>query len=232
MPNPEGHNRKNGLHARTERRRDVSRLYVEGMSQTDIARTLGVAQGTVSKDITALHRDWLASSVRDFDTAKAVELLRLDAVIYESWQSFRRSCQPPPRRLDSKGNPIEQAAPPGAVEYLREIHACLVTKLKVLGALRPDSIKLSLMAMQQANLPWAEVLKVARTEAGTDTIEAEILAVMAQAQAAQGSPRPIYGLKELPPVPTEADLAALDTATLEQHIRLLQEGNGDDPRHS
>lgn len=92
MPNP-GKNRKNDLQARLDRHRRVAELYLRGLSQMEIAERLGCSQPTVSNDLAGLRAEWLASSLRDFNEAKAQELAKLDELEREAWRAWERSCQ-------------------------------------------------------------------------------------------------------------------------------------------
>src|SRR5262245_53581405 len=91
MPNA-GKNRKNNLYQRLDRRKRVAALYIQGQSQARIAEQVGVAQGTISYDLQAIRKEWLASSVRDFDEAKSQELAKLDHLEAEAWAGWERSC--------------------------------------------------------------------------------------------------------------------------------------------
>jgi transposase-like protein len=74
-----------------ERRRAVAERYVRGQTQCQIARALEIAQGTVSKDLTALRKEWLAASIGDVGARKAEELARLDAAEREFWAAWEQS---------------------------------------------------------------------------------------------------------------------------------------------
>ena len=53
-----------------ERRSKVADLYVQGHTQTAIGNQLGVSQGTISGDLIVIRKEWLASTIRDFDLAR------------------------------------------------------------------------------------------------------------------------------------------------------------------
>lgn len=75
--------RKNGELIRD--RRVIGDLYLKGWTQTAIGEELGLSQQTISRDIGALHKDWLVSSLVDFDKAKAGELAKIDLLEREAW---------------------------------------------------------------------------------------------------------------------------------------------------
>jgi transcriptional regulator with XRE-family HTH domain len=93
MANP-GKNRKNQLHQRLDRRRQVAQLYSRGLSQVEIAERLGVSQPTVSNDLKVLRAEWLPSALTDFNQAKAQELAKIDNLEREAWTAWQRSCGP------------------------------------------------------------------------------------------------------------------------------------------
>ena len=71
-------------------RRLISDLYFDGRIQADIAKETGLSQATVSRDIKALQRDWLKSSLIDFDKAKANELAKIDDLERRFRQAWER----------------------------------------------------------------------------------------------------------------------------------------------
>ena len=72
-------------------RRRVAALYLQGRYQVDIAAELGIDQSTVSRDLKAIRKEWRASSVRDFDEARAQELAKIDELEREAWAAWERS---------------------------------------------------------------------------------------------------------------------------------------------
>src|SRR5262245_20634591 len=81
-------------HVTAEQRREtIAALYVRGQSQSAIARQVGVTQQQVSYDLKALRKQWLAAALRDFDTAKALELQRIDEAERAYWAGWERSLQ-------------------------------------------------------------------------------------------------------------------------------------------
>lgn len=73
------------------RRVEVARRYLQGEMQAEIAQSFGVSQVQISYDLKAIRAAWLASTVRDFDAARAEELARIDTVEREYWLAWERS---------------------------------------------------------------------------------------------------------------------------------------------
>lgn len=74
-----------------ERRQNVARRYLRGETQVAIGRALEVDHGTISRDLAAIRAEWLASSLRDFDAARAQELARIDEVERAAWIGWTKS---------------------------------------------------------------------------------------------------------------------------------------------
>lgn len=74
-------------------RRQIARLYLQGMYQTDIADRLGLSQPTVSRDIQVLIDEWRVERVYDINEAKARELAKVDNLELEYWEAWHRSQQ-------------------------------------------------------------------------------------------------------------------------------------------
>jgi hypothetical protein len=170
MPNL-GRNRKNDVVAIAERRQRVATLYIQGKGQCEIARALKVVQPTVSKDLTAIRAEWLASSLRDFDAKKAEELAKLDRLEAVAWEAWRRSCEPVELtatrrsesvRLQPNGRPTRvpvetkttrSVARDGDPRFLAEIREVVTLRLKLIGALKPGDTNLTQQTVVQT-IDW------------------------------------------------------------------------------
>lgn len=74
-----------------ERRKEVAKLYLRGVSQTEIAERLGVVQSTISKDVSALLEQWKATQERTIDDAVTRQLEELKQIISTAWQCLFQS---------------------------------------------------------------------------------------------------------------------------------------------
>lgn len=77
-----------------QRRQQVTVLMLKGYGQTEIGRQLGVSQGTICNDFKKIREGWRASTIRNFDIAITLALLRLDLVMREAWEAWERSKKP------------------------------------------------------------------------------------------------------------------------------------------
>jgi len=74
-------------------RRRISELYLQGWLQVDIAAEVGVSQSTVSQDLKAIQKEWLQSTLIDFNEAKAQELAKVDNLERTYHRAWLRSCE-------------------------------------------------------------------------------------------------------------------------------------------
>src|SRR5262249_23081800 len=147
---------------RMARRRRVAELYCQGKSQRAIAQLVKVSQPVVAKDLAIIRKEWVEKTLRDFDERKAEELAKLDMVEATAWKSFILSQQGTSTTIEDevservyfgKHVPIEESVflttrksrrkvinqqPDGNARWIAIINRVIETRLRVLGALRPD----------------------------------------------------------------------------------------------
>jgi hypothetical protein len=163
-----------------ERRQVVARLYLQGQMQSAISRAVGVSQGQVSYDLTAIRAAWLASLVRNFDEAKAKELAKLDLLEHEAWSAWMRSQQPREMTLTEATEGGEVLAPDGTLRpkpptrkasvrregqagdprFLERIQKCIDQRCAILGLGEEQA------ALKAASLGLATLLDQARQARG------------------------------------------------------------------
>ena len=90
------------------RRQQVAELYLQGQTQMQIAEKLGVAQATVSTDLTRVREQWRDSAVRNFDLAREEEIKKLELIEREAWAAWERS-QKPTQEANVKENDPSKA---------------------------------------------------------------------------------------------------------------------------
>ena len=137
-----------------ERRKRVAGMYLQGMSQWEIGRQLGVTQQCIAKDVQALEKEWLASAVVDIDAAKARELARIDRLERVAWRAWRRSCQRKEKattRMEKKLHEDAQQAKTvtsratelrdGNPEYLKRVEWCISKRSELLRLNPPQRLE-------------------------------------------------------------------------------------------
>jgi hypothetical protein len=162
MPLPK--NKKNDHYQRMERRQRVAAFYLMGKNQWEIARQLNCSQGTVSNDLARIREQWLASATRDFDGAKAQELAKLDRLESAGWEAWERSQEP----VGKKG-----VRRPGDPRFLAQVFQCVETRLKILGALKGQTVNVNQAQVGVVQVPWAELWASIPNEV-PDLVEQEI----------------------------------------------------------
>lgn len=131
-------------------RRRIADLYLRGRLQVDIAQELGISQQTVSLELKALHREWLASALIDVDRAKAKELAKVDRLEQEYWTAWERSCEDAEtvtekgKGASGKDKPtefektIQRKGQAGDPRFLQGLQWCIERRCKILGIDAPE----------------------------------------------------------------------------------------------
>lgn len=137
------------------RRDEVSRRYLQGQTQSEIAAHFGLSQAQISKDLAIIRAAWLASAVRDFDAAKAQELAKIDEVERAAWEGWKRSTEEkqiavqeqyddPIVTTDAKGQTqikskvrkhasLRKEGQAGSPSFLNTILTCIERRCAILG---------------------------------------------------------------------------------------------------
>jgi len=120
----------------------IAYCHLMGQSQRAIAADLKISQPTVSNDLKEIRSRWLASSVRDFDAAKSIELAKIDLVEAEFWQQWEKSKELKRTRkqedgLTERGEIIKTTVVEeqrcGNAAYLNGVMSCIDRRCKLLG---------------------------------------------------------------------------------------------------
>jgi hypothetical protein len=77
----------------TQRRQEVSSMYLRGEPQWKIAHHFGVHPGQISRDLRAIQKQWQEAALFDLDQVKARQLAKLDEVEHKAWLAWDRSCK-------------------------------------------------------------------------------------------------------------------------------------------
>jgi hypothetical protein len=127
----------------------ISREYLKGNLQAEIASTLGLSLATVKRDLAHVRQRWLDSALRDFDSLKAEQLAKIDTVEAEAWAMWSRSCE---RQVRTSTQAIEASPNPGCntrtdaqqgsgdPRYLQIALQCVERRSKLMGLNAPDKI--------------------------------------------------------------------------------------------
>ena len=129
-----------------QRRQRVADLYLQGLTQTTIAEHLGTCQSIVCDDLKAIRAQWQESSVRDFDTAREVELRRIDRIQAEASEAWEKSKQPEQAATVSGEGSVNQKVRKsvknrhGDPRFLDIMLKCVASRRAILGLDAPMEI--------------------------------------------------------------------------------------------
>jgi len=137
-----------------KRRRIVADRYLSGTVQAAIAEQLGVNQSTISRDLKALQKAWLASALIDLNDAKARELAKVDRLEREYWTAWERSREDAEtvkqrgKSADGTGikpESIEKTTKgqAGDPRFLAGIQWCIERRCKIIGVDAPTKQELT-----------------------------------------------------------------------------------------
>jgi len=125
---------------------EVSALYLQGWVQVRIAehinkiRNYDITQQTVSRDLKTIQERWFASSLRNFDEAKAQEIAKVDHLELVAWEAYQSSIKPIikqkiSKKVDGQTTEATQEAYRGYgdVRFLEMVYKCIDRRCKLLG---------------------------------------------------------------------------------------------------
>jgi len=107
-------------------RREISRRYLKGELQWDIANALNIDQAIVSRELKIIQKQWQKDSIFDFNEAKQKELAKIDNLELEYWDSWQTS-------------KAERAA--GDPRFLNGVQWCITKRCEILGFDAPTKLE-------------------------------------------------------------------------------------------
>jgi hypothetical protein len=123
-------------------RAEIARLYLQRMTQAEIGERLGLSRQQVGYELKAIRREWLESSVMDFNTRKAEELARIDHVEREfltAWERSKaaRETTTTEQTTGGEGDRVKAAIRKeqqvGDPRFLAGVQSCIEQRCKILG---------------------------------------------------------------------------------------------------
>jgi hypothetical protein len=143
-----------------ERRQHVAAAYLQGQSQSQIAKAFSVSQQQVSLDLKAIRALWLQAALQDFDARKAEELARIDAVEQAAWRSFEKSLEPREITMteQAEGNTttrkasVRREGTAGDPRWLERIQKCIDQRIGILGLNAPTRFRIDWEALDDDQL--------------------------------------------------------------------------------
>src|SRR6185369_11650106 len=179
--------------AANERRLKVAQLYVQGLTQYEIAKQTKVSEATISIDLKKIQELWIAAAVVDFDQRKAVELAKIDQLERTYWEGYERSLKPFTStkiesvwrwKRDEDGNVTEEREVipgketketkkrDGDTKWLEGVERCITLRCRLVGLLKQDQNNVNFI-----NIDWNNLFSAARATSEGDFIEDQIKAL-------------------------------------------------------
>lgn len=133
-------------------RREIERLYLrEKLTQEEIAERLKIDQSTVSRDLTAIRKQWEKERIKQRDEWTAEELARINMLEVTYWQAWAESVKDAEMER-TKTRPeggteeiFERRGQSGNPAFLAGIQGCIDRKIKLLGLGADDKVGIALM---------------------------------------------------------------------------------------
>jgi hypothetical protein len=166
-----------------QRRQAVADLYLQGWIQTAIADHLSISQSTVSADLKAVQAQWRESAIRDFDTARGIEIRKLERVEREAWQGWEQSKKPTQTAVmttDGQKQTTRKAVSEqhGDPRFLELIQRCIASRRSLLGLDAPTRVAPTSPDGQQPYhlFVMAELMKLAeQAKNGPEVVDAAFI---------------------------------------------------------
>jgi hypothetical protein len=138
---------------REEHLKRTAALYLQGKTQADIGRELGVSRGQIWYDLKEIRARWQEQCIRDYDKIAAQELERIDLLESEAWAAWERSKLPRETSItaterEAVGVGLESIETKhkaqlrkegqcGDPRFLERIAWCISERAKILGGYAP-----------------------------------------------------------------------------------------------
>lgn len=124
-----------------QRRKNVAELYVQGWTQVTISEKVQIAQSPVCEDLKWVQREWRESRLRDFDSARELEIQKLDRLEREAWAAWERSQKPSQSaefRDEATNTPSKKKVKNqnGGPRFLVVVDQCIASRRALLGLSR------------------------------------------------------------------------------------------------
>ncbi len=130
---------------------EVASLYLQGWTQAAIGDKLGLARQQIGYDLKAIQKEWLKSSLIDFNDAKARELAKIDNLEITYWNAWDRSNKA--KRTETttvRGEDgqtisvtIKEEQLTGNKQFLDGVESCIDKRIKIFGLAAPVKQELS-----------------------------------------------------------------------------------------
>lgn len=126
----------------------VAARYVRGQLNMDIARELDVSPSQITYDLKILTKRWRDSALVDFDTAKAIQLEKLDEIERTAWAAWEQSRADFEETMTSSSQGpsvtaramVKKRKRSGNPDYLEIMLRCVEQRCKIFGLYAPTTV--------------------------------------------------------------------------------------------
>ena len=129
-------------HQKEEDRLIISRLYLEGRLQADIAAHLSelrdykISQQLVSYDLKRIRQRWIKEQIDNFDEMKAQELAKIDQAERNAWEAWQKSRKAKAQKTVERT--VREEEKSGDPRYLSVVMHCVQERCKLRGLYSPQ----------------------------------------------------------------------------------------------
>lgn len=124
----------------------ITRLYLQGKTQQEIADELKLSRQQIGFDLKTIQRRWRESTTINIDEAKQRELSRIDELERTYWQAWERSVEQRTRTSTEKVSgengrskaSVQKEDMLGNPAYLAGVMDCIKERCKILGIYAPE----------------------------------------------------------------------------------------------
>lgn len=146
-------------------RRNIARMYLQGMLQSEIGEQLGLSQSTISNDLKVIQKEWFTERINDINERKMMELKKVDNLEIEYWDAWKRSQENAETRITEIGirsekETVKEEGQVGNPSFLQGVQWCINKRCQLLGLDAPGrNINLNL-----DNLSFEQLQRLAQGE--------------------------------------------------------------------
>lgn len=128
---------------------EVSRLYLEGVSQPAIAERLSITVPQVASDLRVIRRAWRRAQVANFDEQRSREVAKIDHLEAVYWDAWFRSQRDQEETITERRDGVTAVALArvrrrtgitGDAVYLAGVQWCIERRIRLLGLDAPTRI--------------------------------------------------------------------------------------------
>ncbi len=139
-------------------------MYEQGMTQSEIARELGVHKSQITRDMQAIRKKSMNRAAKTFESHVESQLNKLEMLEAEAWAAFEesRKVKKVTKKKGSRGEQETETVEmrPGDPRYLKIVNDCIAQRNKILGLNAPT--KRQNLDISIENLPTAYLERIVK----------------------------------------------------------------------